>query len=356
MLNQTIDVLPQNRFDEEALDRYLAVHLEGYAGGLRVRQFPGGYSNPTYALTATLNDGRCGEFVLRKRPAGQLLASAHQVDREFRVMRALAATDVPVPRAHVYCADEAVIGQSFFVMDQVHGRIYGDPSMPGATPAERDAVYGAAMETLARLHAVDPVAVGLADYGRPENFLGRLVDRWIRQYRAAQTDDIPEMEQLAEWLATHRPPAQPARIMHGDYRLGNLIVHPEAPRVVAVLDWELSTLGDPFCDVAYSCLAHHLHEGPIGWEDADWRSLGIPSEEALVRRYCAHRGIDHVPHWDFYIAVNVFKLAAIAQGAYKRALDGVAPAAGLSRKKNVLTRARLAWDLVRRSGSTAGGA
>lgn len=349
MLNQTIDVLPQNRFDEAALHRYLAGHLEGYEGELRVRQFPGGYSNPTYALSAAMRDGTRRDFVLRKRPPGKLLPSAHQVDREFRAMRALGGTDVPVPRTHFLCEDTDVVGQSFFVMDHVPGRIFGDPSMPGSTPAERDRVYGAMIETLARLHAVEPAAVGLGDYGRPDNFLGRLVERWIRQYRAAQTDDIPEMEHLAAWLQTHQPPAQPARIAHGDFRLGNLIIHPTQPRVVAVLDWELSTLGDPFCDVAYSCLAYHLYEGPIGWEDADWRSLGIPEESEQLRRYCALRGLEGIPHWNFYIAVNVFKLAAIAQGAYKRALDGIAPAAGLSRKKNVRTRARLAWDLVHRA-------
>jgi aminoglycoside phosphotransferase (APT) family kinase protein len=299
-------------------------------------------------LNALMRSGTRRDFVLRKRPAGKLLPSAHQVDREFRVIRSLAPTDVPVPRAHVFCDDTGVLGQAFFVMDHVPGRIWGDPSMPGSTPAERDAVYRATMETLARLHRVEPAAVGLADYGKPDNFLSRLVDRWIRQYRAAQTDDIPEMEELAAWLQANLPDAQPARIMHGDFRLGNMIVHPDEPRIVAVLDWELSTLGDPFCDVAYSCLAYHLYEGPIGWEGADWRSLGIPDEQEQVRRYCALRGLDGVPHWDFYIAINIFKLAAIAQGAYKRAVDGIAPAAGLSRKKNVLTRARLAWELVNR--------
>ena len=353
MLNDTIEVLPQNRFDEAALDRCLAAHLPGYAGELQVRQFPGGFSNPTYALAARMKDGQRRDFVLRKRPAGNLLPSAHQVDREFRVIRALRGTGVPVPHAHFLCEDTTVLGQSFFVMDHVPGRIFGNPSMPGCMPAERDAVYGATMETLARLHAVEPAEVGLADYGKPDNFLGRLVDRWIRQYRAAQTDDIPEMDQLADWLQANKPPAQPARIMHGDFRLGNLIIHPTDPRVMAVLDWELSTLGDPFCDVAYSCLAYHLYEGPLGWEDADWRAMGIPEESEQVRRYCALRGIDGIPHWEFYIAVNMFKLAAIAQGSYKRALDGIAPPAGLARKKNVATRARLAWELVNRAACTA---
>lgn len=346
MLNHTIEVLPQNRLDEQALDRYLAAHLEGHAGGLQLRQFPGGYSNPTYALTALTRSGERREYVLRKRPAGQLLPSAHQVDREFRVIRALAATDVPVPKAHLLCEDPSVLGQSFFLMDHVEGRIFGNPAMPGCSRPERAATYDAMIETLARLHAVDPAAVGLADFGKPDNFLGRLVDRWTRQYRAAQTDDVPEMEKLAAWLHANLPSPQPAVVMHGDFRLGNLIIHPSESRVMAVLDWELSTLGDPFCDLAYNCLVYHLYEGPIGWEGADYLELGIPDELGQVRRYCALRGLDGIPHWDFYLAVNLFKLAAIAQGAYKRALDGIAPAAALSRGKNVQTRARMAWQLV----------
>ncbi|MBC5767028.1 phosphotransferase family protein [Ramlibacter albus] len=346
MLNETIEVLAHNRIDEASLDRYLAAHLPGYAGELKVRQFPGGFSNPTYALDARMADGTRRDFVMRKRPAGKLLPSAHQVDREFRVITALQGTGVPVPRTHFLCEDPEVLGQSFFVMDHVPGRIFGDPSMPGCSPSERRTVYGQLMDTLARLHGVDPAAVGLADYGKPNDFLPRFVDRWLRQYRASQTDDVPEMEQLAEWLLANLPPAQPACVMHGDFRLGNLIVHPTEPRVVAVLDWELSTLGDPFCDVAYACLVYHLREGPIGLEGADWRALGIPSEQEQVRRYCAARGIDNVPHWDFYMAVNLFKLAANAQGAYKRALDGIGSSAALSRKPHVARRARMACRLA----------
>lgn len=353
MLNDTIEVLPQNTLDEAALDDHLRDRLSGYAGGLAVRQFPGGYSNPTYALSALGDDGARHEYVLRKRPAGQLLPSAHQVDREYRVMRALANTPVPVPRTRFLCEDPAVLGQSFFLMDRVEGHIFGNPSMPGATPARRAAVYAAMIDTLANLHAVDPVAAGLGDFGKPDNFLGRLVDRWVRQYKAAQTDDVPEMDALADWLQAHLPPPRPAVLMHGDFRLGNLIIDTEAPRVKAVLDWELSTLGDPICDLAYVCLAYHLYEAPIGWEDADWHALGIPPEGALIERYCALRELDAVPHWDFYVAVNLFKLAAIAQGAYKRALDGIAPAAGLSRKQNVQTRARMAWTLVSKPSAAA---
>ncbi|TFZ02734.1 phosphotransferase family protein [Ramlibacter henchirensis] len=346
MINETIDVLPQNRIDEAALDRYLSAHLPGYAGELQVRQFPGGFSNPTYALNARMANGGRRDLVMRKRPAGNLLPSAHQVDREFRVIRALQGSGVPVPATHFLCEDEAVLGQSFFVMDHVPGRIFGDPAMPGCPPAERRAVYGAMIDTLARLHAVEPGEVGLADYGRPGDFLARFVDRWSRQYRASQTDDLPEMEQLAAWLKANLPPAQPACVMHGDYRLGNLIVHPREPRIVAVLDWELSTLGDPFCDLAYTCLVYHIHEGPIGLEGADYRALGIPDEDEQVRRYCQVRGIDQVPHWRFYMAVNLFKLAANAQGAYKRALDGTGSAAGLRRKHHVARRARMACELA----------
>jgi aminoglycoside phosphotransferase (APT) family kinase protein len=345
-MNETIAVLPQNRIDEAALDRYLAAHLPGYAGALAVRQFPGGFSNPTYALDVRMADGARRDLVMRKRPTGNLLPSAHQVDREFRVIRALRDTNVPVPSTHFLCQDDGVLGQDFFVMDHVPGRIFADPAMPGCSPLERRAVYGAMIDTLACLHAVDPAQVGLSDYARPGDFLPRFVDRWSRQYRASQTDDLPEMEQLAAWLQANLPASQPACIMHGDYRLGNLIVHPEEARIVSVLDWELSTLGDPYCDLAYTCLVYHLHEGPIGLEGADIRALGIPDEDEQVRRYCRARGLDAIPHWNFYMAVNLFKLAANAQGAYKRALDGIGNAAGLTRKHHVARRARMACELA----------
>jgi len=350
MLNSTIEVLPQNRFDEAALDRYLAAHLAGYAGELRVRQFPGGFSNPTYALDALMEDGTRRDFVLRKRPAGNLLPSAHQVDREFRAIRALQDTDVPLPRAHFLCEDASVIGQSFFVMDHVPGRIFADPAMPGSTRAERDAVYGSMIETLACLHAVEPAAVGLADYGRPGDFLGRLVDRWTKQYRAAQTDDIPEMDLLADWLQANRPPMQPARIMHGDFRLGNLVIHPEEPRVMAVLDWELSTLGDPLADFAYHCMSWHIPPGQFrGIGGLDLEALGIPSEADYVRRYCERtgRGAINQSHWDFYIAYNLFRIAAILQGIMKRVVDGTAASAhARDAGKRAKPMAELGWQQV----------
>lgn len=346
MDNQAIDVLPQNQLNPASLDAYLHAHLSGYTGELEIKQFPGGFSNPTYALNARMADGSRADFVLRKRPAGQLLPSAHQVDREFRVMNALRDTGVPVPNVRFLCDDESVLGQSFYVMDRVAGRVFNDPALPGCTNAERDAIYADLMGALAKLHSMDPVAVGLGDFGRSEGFLERFVARWVKQYRAAQTDEIPEMETLAAWLQANRPPEQPVRIMHGDFRVGNVIIHPTEPRVVAVLDWELCTLGDPFCDVAYSCLAHHIHENPIGWAGADWRALGIPDEATQVQRYSTLQGIDTVPNWPFYVAVNLFKLACIGQGVYKRALAGIAPAAGLKAGEGVRIRAQKALALL----------
>jgi aminoglycoside phosphotransferase (APT) family kinase protein len=329
--------------DEASLDHWLLGRLPGYIGGLQLEAFPGGSSNPTYALAA---GGR--EYVLRKRPDGALSRSAHQVDREFRVMKALQDSGVPVPRVDLFCEDESVLGQVFYVMQRVAGRVYTDPMMPGCTEAHRAAAWDDMNAVLARLHAVDFRAVGLADYGRPSNYVGRQLDRWLAQYRDARTDDIPEMEQLGAWLLEHVPREARATLVHGDYRLGNLILDPVQPKVAAVLDWEMSTLGDPLCDLAYNCLCWHLHERPIGFQGADADALGIPREPDYVEAYRRRAGLAEIAHWTFYVAFSIFKIAAISQINYKRAMAGNAPADSIEKKKYVQSRARLGWALVSR--------
>jgi aminoglycoside phosphotransferase (APT) family kinase protein len=341
MTVETMEVPAAQRLDERALDRFLAQHLPEYAGGLAVRQFPGGFSNPTYALATTDRAGTPRRYVLRKRPAGDLLPSAHRVDREFRVLQALAASDVPVPRARALCEDPAVLGTPFFVMDHVEGRLFADPTLPGCGTAERTAIYDSMNAVMARLHRVDPAAVGLADYGKAASFLQRQVELWTRMYRAAQTEDLPAMDALGAWLAAHLPQAPRAGIVHGDYRLNNLLVHPTEPRVIAVLDWELSTLGDPLCDLAYNCLCYYLPEPPVGFGGADTAALGIPSQEAYVEAYARRMGLDGLPHWNFYMALQLYKSASLLQGVYKRGLEGKAPAAALQKMRFVRERAAL---------------
>lgn len=345
MIPQTIEVLPQNRFDEHALHRFLAGQLPEYGGSLRVRQFPGGFSNPTYALETVDRDGRPRPYVLRKRPAGDLPPSAHRVDREFRVLQALQRSDIPVPHARVFCEDVGVLGTSFFVMEHVPGRLFSDPALPGCSRDERAAIYRDLAEVLARLHAVDVQAVGLADYGKPGDYLKRQLDLWTRQYRAAQTDDIPEMQALADWLSGHMPPQGRTSIVHGDYRLNNVMVHPDDPRIHAVLDWELSTLGDPLCDLAYCCFCYHIDELPVGFGGADPVALGIPTEGEFVQRYCTRANVS-VRDWKFYLALQLYRSAAILQGVYLRALHRTGPVAGLEKKGQVRARASLALHLI----------
>ena len=346
MIPEPIEVLPANRFDEPALAAYLATHLPEFAGHLQVRQFPGGFSNPTYALDAIDRNGHPLAYVLRKRPAGTLLPSAHRVDREFRVLQALGSTDVPVPRARLLCEDEQVLGQSFFVMDRVEGRLFPDPTLPGCNVEERRAIYDSMNEVLARLHRVDCHAIGLADYGKPESYLQRQVDLWQRQYRAAQTDDLPDMDALGQWLAAHIPTAPRSAIAHGDYRLNNLLIHPTEAHVVAVLDWELSTLGDPLCDLAYNCLCYYLPDPPVGFGGAEPVALGIPERDAYVQAYARRAGLGDIPHWNFYMALQLFKSASLLQGVYKRGLEGKAPAAALEKQRHVRHRAGLGLEVA----------
>jgi aminoglycoside phosphotransferase (APT) family kinase protein len=345
MIPQTVEVATRSRLDEAALDRFLRAHLPEYGGQLRVRQFPGGFSNPTYALDTRDSDGKPRAYVIRKRPAGQLLPSAHRVDREFRVLRALRDSQVPVPRARVLCEDPQVLGTTFFVMEHVEGRLFSDPALPGCTPPERAAIYASLVEVLARLHAVDYQRLGLADYGKSGDYLTRQVDLWTRQYRGAQTDPVPEIDELGEWLARHLPAQDRTCIVHGDYRLNNVLIHPSQPRVVAVLDWELSTLGNPLCDLAYTCLCYHIDEPPVGFGGADLASLGVPSEREFVAAYCELAGIT-ASEWKFHLALQLYKSSSILQGVYKRAMEGTGNREGLNKKQFIASRARLALALV----------
>ena len=336
------EVRERHRFEVAALERYLARHLDGFAGPVAVRQFQGGQSNPTYLLRTSGH-----EYVLRRKPPGKLLPSAHAVDREYRVLTALAATDIPVPRTYVYCDDPAVIGTPFYVMDCVRGRIFANPLLPGMSAAERACLYEVMNGVLARLHRLDWQALGLGDFGKPGNYFARQIHRWTTQYRASETENIPEMERLIEWLPGHIPAGDETTIVHGDYRPGNMVVHPTEPRILAVLDWELSTLGHPLADLAYNCVPYHFDEEADGLAGKDLARLGIPSEAAYIAAYCRRTGRDGIEHWDFYVAFSLFRLAAISQGIMGRVLAGTAndPSA---RDRGLRARALAAdgWALV----------
>lgn len=312
-----VPVLPNHRFNEAALGRYLAGHLPGFAGPCVVRQFQGGQSNPTFHL-----DAASGQYVLRKKPPGTLLSSAHAVDREYCILGALRDSGVPVPAVHLLCDDEGVIGTMFFVMDYRPGRVFPDRTLPGMGPADRAAIYGDMGRVLARLHGVDWRRAGLEGFGRPENYIGRQIDRWSKQYAGARVGEAPAMDRLMAWLKAHAAVADETTIAHGDYRLGNLIIHPDEPRVVAVLDWELATLGHPLADLAYSCLAWRLPPELQGIGGLD--VPGLPTEAEYVRAYCCLTGRAGVPELEFFVAFSLFRWAAIAAGVFRRALDGTA--------------------------------
>jgi aminoglycoside phosphotransferase (APT) family kinase protein len=308
------------QFDIEDLTRYLTAHVAGFQGPLSVEKFPGGQSNPTFLLKA-----QSGRYVLRRQPPGTLLKAAHAVDREFRVLSALGGTEVPVARAWHLCEDRGVIGSLFYVMSYEDGRIFWNPALPEVPVEARGSIYDALLGTMAALHEVDIDAVGLSDYGRPDNYFARQIDLWARQYRAAQTDALEPMESLIAWLPAHCPAetGKPA-LVHGDFRIDNLIFRHDAPQIRAVLDWELSTLGNPLADIAYFCMCLRLPpQGHIaGLAGLNRAALGVPDEASIVERYCALRGISTIENWNFYLAFSFFRLAAIAQGVKKRALSG----------------------------------
>jgi aminoglycoside phosphotransferase (APT) family kinase protein len=333
----------RHRFDPAALSAWMATHVTGYAGPLEVVQFEGGQSNPTYLLTTP-----GARYVMRSKPGpvAKLLPSAHAVEREFRVMKALAGADVPVPPVLALCEDESVIGRAFFVMAHMPGRVFWDPALPGVGPTERAAIYDEVGRVLAALHRVDPAAVGLADYGRPGNYFGRQIARWSAQYRASETTPIEAMDRLIAWLPEHIPPGDETAIVHGDFRLDNLIFAPEAPRVVAIIDWELSTLGHPLADFSYYCMAWHIPPGAFrGLGGIDLAPLGIPDEATVVRQYGERTGRGAIAHWDFYLAYNLFRISAILQGVYKRATEGMAASDRAAQSgENARALAAIGWE------------
>jgi aminoglycoside phosphotransferase (APT) family kinase protein len=308
------------QFDIEHLTRYLTAHVPGFRGPLSVEKFPGGQSNPTFLLNA-----QSGRYVLRRQPPGELLKAAHAVDREFRVISALGRTPVPVARAYHLCEDRDVIGSLFYVMSYEDGRIFWNPALPEVPVEGRGAIYDALLGTMAALHDVDIDEVGLSDYGRPGNYFARQIDVWTRQYRAAQTDGLESMESLIEWLPAYCPTeADKPSLVHGDFRIDNLMFMHDAPQVRAVLDWELSTLGNPLADIANFCMCLRLPpDGHIaGLAGLNREALGVPDEASIVERYCELRGLSSFENWNFYLAFSFFRFAAIAQGVKKRALSG----------------------------------
>jgi aminoglycoside phosphotransferase (APT) family kinase protein len=339
----TMPVVERLRFDPAPLEAWMRDHVAGFRGPLEVEQFRGGQSNPTYRLRAA-----SARYVLRRKPPGKLLPSAHAVDREYRVITALGKVGFPVPRTYALCLDDTVIGTAFYVMDYVEGRVFWAPTLDELPRAERAAIYDAMNETIARLHGFDPAALGLADYGKPGNYVARQIDRWTRQYRASETEKIEAMDRLIEWLPGNVPPDDRTAIVHGDFRLDNMIFHPREPKVLAVLDWELSTLGNPLGDFAYHAMTWRLPPAAFrGLAGADLAALGIPDETAYRAAYCRRAGRQDIPHWDFYIAYNMFRLAAILQGIMGRVREGTAAslkAADAGARAKVL--ARLGWEQV----------
>jgi len=355
-------VSPQHAFDTEALSAWLAQHLAGFRGPLTVEMFKGGQSNPTYKLITPER-----QYVMRAKPGpvAKLLPSAHAIEREYKVMSGLAGTDVPVPRMLALCEDESVIGRAFYVMQCMEGRVLWNQSLPGMSNAERAAIYDEMNRVIAALHTVDYKAQGLADYGKPGSYFERQIGRWSKQYKASadgageMSQPIPEMERLVDWLPAHMPASARdeslVSVVHGDYRLDNIMFHPTEPRAIAVLDWELSTLGHPLADFSYHCMAWHVPaELGRGIGGVDIAPLSIPSEQDYVRRYCERTRIatpeQLAPDWNFYLAYNLFRIAAILQGIAKRVEAGTASSEqAISSAKGARPMAELAWQFAQRA-------
>ncbi len=340
----TKEVAESHRFDEAKLAAWMQANVEGYAGPLEVRQFKGGQSNPTYQLVTPDK-----KYVLRRKPPGKLLPSAHAVDREYKVITALYPTGFPVARSYGLCTDDSVIGTMFYVMDMVEGRILWDQQLPQYEPPERHAIFMAKLKTLADLHNTDHEAIGLGDYGKPGNYMGRQVDRWTKQYKASETTHLEEMERLIEWLPKSLPAQERTSVVHGDYRLDNMVLHPTEPRVIAVLDWELSTLGEPLADFTY--LLMNWVNGGIS-QIPDLKAHGIPSIDEYVAEYCRLTGRTGLHDLDWFFSYNMFRLAGICQGIVGRVRDGTAnspQAAAMAERVPLL--AKSAWVYAQKAGA-----
>lgn len=336
------------KFDEAALAAYMEKNVNGFSGPITVKKFKGGQSNPTYLLQTPKK-----KYVLRRKPPGKLLPSAHAVDREYRVMTALGAKGFPAPKTHALCEDDSVIGTAFFIMDFVEGRIFWNASLPDVKTDERRPLFFALVDTMAALHAIDFRKAGLADYGKPGNYFERQIDRWSKQYKAAETQEIAAMDRLIAWLPTSIPTDDAVSIVHGDFRFDNVIFDAKKPKVLAVLDWELSTLGHPLADFTYFLMVWHfpptIRGGLAGLNLAE---LDIPSLEEAVARYCAKTGRETVADFDFCLAYNMFRLASIAQGVYARALQGNASSPeGVKMGESVGPLAEMAWAYARKAGA-----
>jgi aminoglycoside phosphotransferase (APT) family kinase protein len=341
-------VAPVHAFDEAGLASFVRSRVADFRGRILVEQFQGGQSNPTYRITA-------GErrYVLRRKPPGKLLPSAHAIEREYRVMHALAGTDVPVPRMVALCEEPATIGTAFYLMEYVEGRVLWDPTLPGMTPAQRAAHYDELNRVIAALHQVDYARLGLVDFGKPGSYVERQIARWTRQYETDGAERVPAMDALIGWLPRHVPAADETSIVHGDYRLDNVIFHPTEPRVLAVLDWELATLGHPLTDFAYQVMAWRLAPGVFrGLAGCDLPALGIPTEEAYVAAYCQRTGRTGIPHWEFYLIFDMFRIAAILHGVLARALQGNAASSNaLEQGSRARLVAAVAWDMAQKLDS-----
>ncbi len=347
-MNQLGAVTGRHAFDVERLAAHLERHLPEFRGPVEVQQFQGGQSNPTYLITTPT-----AKYVMRSKPgpAAKLLPSAHAVEREFHVMRSLAAQGIPVPWTLLLVEDESVIGRAFYLMQHVEGRIFWDQSLPELGRADRAAIYDEMNRVIARLHSVDVERAGLADYGKAGNYFERQIGRWSKQYRASETERVEAMDHLIEWLPGHIPAGDETTVVHGDYRLDNLIFHPTEPRIVAILDWELSTLGHPLADFSYHCMSWHIPPGGFrGIAGLDYAALGIPDEKEYIRRYVERTGRAAIQNWNFYLAYNLFRIAAILQGVYKRATEGIASSNdAVKHGENARALADLGWRYAQRA-------